>query len=137
MLGLSDVPAQYSGRQARYLIKRSEEIMPRVNAFGTMTNLVMTIVAWRYRKSSIAAGAKWPVLLAALTCNIATTAWALLVMVPINGEIRRQTEKLDVDKADAIAERGYRDAVGKWTRRSIGTFRPERSWYRPPSSCNH
>jgi hypothetical protein len=122
IIELNTVPAIHSGRQARLLLEKSEFIYPRVNAAGTITNLTLTIMAYLHRDTHMNASAKWPVLLMALACNVATTAWALTVMVPINDNIRKSSNKLEHSKDDSVAERHFRQAVVTWKKYAIGEF---------------
>jgi hypothetical protein len=120
MVELSSVPAVFSGRQARFLLEKSEYIYPRINAAGTLTNIMLTFMAYMHRDTHVAAAAKWPTLLAAVACNVVTTVWAITAMVPINDKIRKFSNKLEQNKDDSDAEKNFRQAVILWKQRAIG-----------------
>jgi hypothetical protein len=122
IIELNTVPAIHSGRQARSLLEKSEFIYPRINAAGTITNLTLTIMAYFHRDTHMNASAKWPILLTALACNVATTVWALTVMVPINDNIRKSSNELEHSKDDSEAERNFRRAVITWKKYAVGEF---------------
>ncbi|KAF7509215.1 hypothetical protein GJ744_008275 [Endocarpon pusillum] len=119
MLQMPEVPVKYAGQQTAYLLHHSEHIFPPLNAACTLSNLITTIIAYLNRNSHSAASAKLPYLYMATAANFATTAYALLIMVPMN---RRQTaiaEKLK-DKENESEEKELRRLQTRWQQRNYG-----------------
>lgn len=73
MLELPSVPAVYAGKQVNFLLERSELVFPKINALGTIPNLVLAVICFRRRHESFAASEKWPWLAAAFACNVGAT----------------------------------------------------------------
>lgn len=128
MLRLPYVPVHYAAHQGSYLLHNSEHFFPPLNAVCTLGNLVMTIFAYLYSRQSPIAAAKAPRLALATALSVATTAYALLIMVPMN---RRQMalavelEKLDMagdTKAEVYKsnEMELRRIQVRWTKMNYG-----------------
>lgn len=79
-----NVPVHYTAQQTAYLLHNSEHFFPPLNALCTLTNLILTGTSYYNRDSSPLLAAKLPRLALAAALNVATTAWALGIMVPMN-----------------------------------------------------
>ena len=97
----------------------SEHFFPPLNAACTLSNLIMTIVAYLNRNNHSVATAKLPYLLMATAANIATTAYALLIMVPMNRKQAAIAEKLK-DREDEKEEKELRALQTKWSQLNYG-----------------
>lgn len=114
MTELADVPALYAGRQIRFLLTKSDGIYPRVNAIGTVSNLVLAVMCFLKRNESPIAGVKWPILAGAFLANMGTTAYTFAFMVPRNNGMRKFSQKLEENPDDKMAEREFRRIQGEW-----------------------
>jgi hypothetical protein len=97
----------------------SEHFFPPLNAACTLSNLVMTIIAYLNRNSNPVATAKLPYLSMATAANIATTAYALLIMVPMNKKQAAIAERLK-DKENETEEKELRRLQKKWSQLNYG-----------------
>lgn len=78
-----NVPIHYTAQQTAYLLHNSEHFFPPLNALCSLANIICAGTAYYYRDSPVL-GAKFPKLAIAAALNVATTAWALGIMVPMN-----------------------------------------------------
>jgi hypothetical protein len=122
MLQLQSVPAHHAGTMTAYLLHNSEKFFPPLNGACTVTNLVLTISAYLNRQQSSAASAKLPYLGAALALNLATTAWALGIMVPMNKAMARHAESLQKNNEDEKSEKELRRLQSRWLKLNYGMF---------------
>ena len=122
MLQLQSVPAHHAGTMTAYLLHNSEKVVPPLNGACTVTNLALTIVAYLNRQQSGAAAAKLPYLGAALALNLATTAWAIGIMVPMNKAMARHAETLQTNNADEKSEKELRRLQSRWQKLNYGMF---------------
>ena len=122
MLQLQSVPAHHAGTMTAYLLHNSEKFFPPLNGACTVTNLVLTISAYLNRQQSSAAAAKLPYLGAALALNLATTAWALGIMVPMNKAMARHAEGLQKNNEDEKSEKELRRLQSRWQTLNYGMF---------------
>ncbi|KAK4989952.1 hypothetical protein LTR66_002185 [Elasticomyces elasticus] len=122
MLMLPAVPARYAGQQTAYLLGNSEYFFPPINLAVTIANIVLTSIAYYY-SSPIAS-----TLATAVVLNMATTAYALLIMVPMNkkmtvlaGELERAAQKGE-DKETSVrkAESELRRLQARWRKLNYG-----------------
>nr|POE85434.1 hypothetical protein CFP56_43750 [Quercus suber] len=120
MLQIPTVPTQYAAKQTAYLLHASEMFFPPANAACTLANLVLTITAFLNRDTNRTAAAKLPFLATATGLSLATTAYALGIMVPINQQLVAYGKKLDVDANDKSAESGFREIQAKWKKLNLG-----------------
>ena len=120
MLQLQSVPAHHAGTMTAYLLHNSEKFFPPLNGACTVTNLVLTISAYLNRQQSSAAAAKLPYLGAALALNLATTAWALGIMVPMNKAMARHAEGLQKNNEDEKSEKELRRLQSRWQTLNYG-----------------
>lgn len=99
MLQIDKVPVHYSAQQTDYLLHNSEHFFPPLNAICTLGNLIVTGITFYYSRgsgsSSIAfdntarvASAKLPRQAIAFALSVATTAYALGIMVPMNRKMQ-------------------------------------------------
>jgi len=128
MLQVPYVPSHYAGHQTAYLLHNSEKFFPPLNAFCTLGNLVMTGLAYTYSGESLIAAHKFPRLAVATGLSIATTAYALLIMVPLNkkqaalaGELEK-AEKSGEVKSESYSrnERELRRLQSRWITLNYG-----------------
>ena len=97
----------------------SEYFFPPLNAACTLTNLLMTIIAYLNRDSHSVATAKLPYLGMATAANIATTAYALLIMVPMNKKQVAIAENLKNGESET-EEKELRRLQKKWAQLNYG-----------------
>jgi hypothetical protein len=105
-----------------YLLHNSEKFFPPLNGACTVTNLVLTITAYLNRNQSQAAASKLPWLSASLVLNLATTAWALGIMVPMNKAMARHASALSANNSDEKAEKELRRLQARWQKLNYGEF---------------
>ena len=122
MLQLRDVPAHHAGTMTAYLLHNSEKFFPPLNGACTLTNLVLTITAYLHRNESSLAASKLPWLGASLALNLATTAWALGIMVPMNKAMARHASSLQANNADEKSEKELRRLQARWQKLNYGTL---------------
>jgi len=122
MLQLRDVPAHHAGTMTAYLLHNSEKFFPPLNGACTLTNLILTVNAYLNRNESSLAAAKLPWLGASLALNLATTAWALGIMVPMNKAMARFAANLQANNADEKSEKELRRLQARWQKLNYGTF---------------
>lgn len=122
------VPVHYTAQQTAYLLHNSEHFFPPLNALCSLANLIMTGTAYYYSKSSPTLAAKFPRLAIAAGLNIATTAWALGIMVPMNKKMGKLSVELTkgVESGDEkearhkLKEREFRELQKTWRFRNYG-----------------
>ncbi|THY73324.1 hypothetical protein D6C87_04276 [Aureobasidium pullulans] len=123
------VPIHYTAQQTAYLLHNSEHFFPPLNALCSLSNLILTSTAFlRARDGNLIAEAKFPKLAAAFGLNVATTAWALLIQVPMNKRMSRLAEILkegvangtEKDSRQKAAEKEFRDLQLRWRKLNYG-----------------
>jgi Domain of unknown function (DUF1772) len=97
----------------------SEFYFPPLNAACALSNLMMSIVAYLHSGSDSIAAAKLPYLCTATAANIATTAWAMLIMVPMNRQLVAIAGRLK-EKENEFEEKELRRLQKKWSRLNYG-----------------
>lgn len=121
MLQMSEIPVHHAGKMTAYLLHNSEKFFPPLNGACTLANLIMTITAYLKRNESPAAAAKLPWVGASLALNLATTAWALGIMVPMNKAMARLSEQnLTANSADEKSEKEFRGLQARWRTLNYG-----------------
>lgn len=120
MLQLRDVPAVHAGTMTAYLLHNSEKFFPPLNGLCTVTNIALTVAAYLNRTESSAAAAKLPWLGASLALNLATTAYALGIMVPMNKAMARFAGSLQANSADEKSEKELRRLQARWQKLNYG-----------------
>ena len=120
MLQLREVPAHHAGTMTAYLLHNSEKFFPPLNGACTLTNRVLTITAYLHRNDSSLAASKLPWLGASLALNLATTAWALGIMVPMNKAMARHAGSLQANNADEKSEKELRRLQARWQKLNYG-----------------
>lgn len=116
------VPAHHSSTLTDYLLTHSEYFFPPLNGACTLTNLALTITAYLHRDSNGAAAAKLPYLGASLVLNLATTAYALGVMVPMNKAMGGLARTLERDEGDEKSAKELRRLQKRWLGLNYGEF---------------
>ncbi|KAK0354520.1 hypothetical protein LTR91_005919 [Friedmanniomyces endolithicus] len=120
MLQLPSVPAVHAGKMNTYLLHNSEHFFPPLNAACTVSNLVLVITAYLHRDSSRAAAEKLPYLATAFGLSAATTAYALLIMVPMNKRMAVLAGNLETNESDDKSEKELRQTQQRWTTLNLG-----------------
>jgi hypothetical protein len=128
MLQRTDIPAQHRARQNAYLLDASEAYFPRLSIVSTLSNATLLVSSLVVASNATAASliprwaAKWPIYGAALACNLATTFYALRIMVPHNELIKNLSKKMDKE-GEAEAEKNVtklREMQDWWIRGNYG-----------------
>ncbi|KAI4771427.1 hypothetical protein E4T52_13565 [Aureobasidium sp. EXF-3400] len=123
------VPVHYTAQQTAYLLHNSEHFFPPLNALCSLSNLILTGTAFlRARDGNLIAEAKFPKLATAFGLNIATTAWALLIQVPMNKRMSKLAEILkagvangtDKDSRQKAAATEFRELQLRWRKLNYG-----------------
>ncbi|KAK5109626.1 hypothetical protein LTR62_006863 [Meristemomyces frigidus] len=120
MLQIPSIPAVHAGTATHYLLSHSEHFFPPVNALCTLSNLILTITAYLNRDSSRAAAEKLPYCAASFGLSIATTAYALLIMVPMNKRMGLMAKNLEGNASDEKSEKELRRLQQRWTKLNYG-----------------
>jgi hypothetical protein len=124
-----NVPIHHTAQQTAYLLHNSEHFFPPLNALCSLSNLILTSTAYlRSRNGNLVAEAKFPILATAFGLNVATTAWALLIQVPMNKRMTKLAEILkagvangtDKDSRQKAAEKEFRDLQLRWRKLNYG-----------------
>jgi hypothetical protein len=124
-----NVPIHFTAQQTAYLLHNSEKFFPPLNALCSLSNLILTSTAFlNARNGNVIAQAKLTKLAIALGLNIATTAWALMIQVPMNKRMSRLAEILkagvangtDKEGRQKAAEKEFRDLQIKWRKLNYG-----------------
>ncbi|QIX01205.1 hypothetical protein AMS68_006722 [Peltaster fructicola] len=113
-LSLEKVPVQYNAIQIRYLVHESEKFFPPLNALCTLSNIVVGVTTFLYRDTSASASAKLPYAVAGTVLNLATTAWAILIMVPLNRSMAKDADALEANSTNENAAKSLRKTQQKW-----------------------
>lgn len=103
MLQLPSVPVHHAANQTAYLLHNSEYFFPPLNLLCTLSNLALTGLAYYYSRAgapttpagAATAAAKLPRLATAFALNVATTAWAIGIMVPMNRKMDAISKRLN------------------------------------------
>lgn len=128
MLMLPNIPTHYAAQQTAYLLHNSEYFFPPLNGVCTLANVLMTSISYYYSSESAIASAKLPKLAVAAAANLATTAWALGIMVPMNkkmtvlaGELKRGAEMgEDKEPLQKQKETELRSLQNRWRNLNYG-----------------
>lgn len=120
MLQLPDTPVHHVGKQTEVMLHKSEFIFPPINAGCTLSNLIVGIVAYRARNTSLVAAEKLPWIAGAFALSVATTAYTLGIMAPWNRTLVRLSKKLDAHVSDEVTEKQFRDAQASWKSLNYG-----------------
>lgn len=97
----------------------SEYFFPPLNAACTLSNLLTAIIAYLNRDIHSVAAAKLPYLSIATAANIATTAYALLIMVPMNRKQAAIADNLK-HRENENEEKELRRLQKRWSRLNYG-----------------
>ncbi|EMC92612.1 hypothetical protein BAUCODRAFT_37506 [Baudoinia panamericana UAMH 10762] len=120
MLEMEEVPSGLQGKQLRWLLHASEIFFPRLNATYTLANLVLTVTCYLNRKTSREAAMKLPYVGAATAFGVATTAYALGIMAPINTVMKKMSMNLERDQDDEKSHKELRAQQKTWKAFNIG-----------------
>lgn len=129
MLQLPAVPSHFAGHQTAYLLHNSEYFFPPLNAICTLMNLICTGITFYSSRgtgpSAALASAKLPRLAVAAVLNLATTAWALTIMVPMNKKMTVHANEMEKE----IKEEGKGES-GKFKSNESELRRLQKRWQR-------
>lgn len=103
-----------------YLLHNSEKFFPPLNGVCSLTNLVLTVATYLNKDSSREAAAKLPYVGAAFALNMATTAWAIGIMVPMNKAMARFAANLEANSEDEISAKELRRLQSRWQKLNYG-----------------
>ena len=124
LLFQDDVPAKYQARLIPSFIKRTEFVIPPINALCTISNIVVAIACYSQSGKSRTAAAKFPWVVAATALGISVTAWSLSVMVPINKQMVECHEQLEKDDEESTKSkevvRQFRELQASWCNLNSG-----------------
>jgi hypothetical protein len=120
MLQLKQIPIEHAGTMTAYLLHNSEKFFPPLNGVCTLSNLILTITAYLNKNSSREASVKLPFFVGAFALNMATTAWAIGIMVPMNKAMARHAETLEVNSGDEKAAKELRRLQSRWQKLNYG-----------------
>lgn len=119
-LSLKSVPVQHAAAQIRYLVHESEKFFPPLNMLCTLSNLVVSITSYLNKDTNAAASAKLPYAIAGTVLNIATTVWAITVMVPLNKSMTKDANTLETNSTNESAAKSLRQTQQKWRSLNLG-----------------
>jgi len=120
MLQLRDIPVQHAGTMTAYLLHNSEKFFPPLNGVCTLSNLILTVTAYLNKDSSREASVKLPYFAASFGLNIATTLWAILIMVPMNKAMARHAASLEANSEDEKSAKELRRLQTRWQKLNYG-----------------
>lgn len=120
MLQLPQIPVQHAGTMTAYLLHNSEKFFPPLNGACTLTNLILSVASYLNRDSSREAAAKLPYVGAAFALNMATTAWALGIMVPMNKAMAGFAANLEANSQDEKSAKELRRLQKRWQTLNYG-----------------
>ena len=123
-----NVPVHYTAQQTAYLLHNSEHFFPPLNALCSLANIICAGTSYYNRDSSPLLAAKFPKLAIAAVLNVATTAWALGIMVPMNkrmavlaAQLKDGAEKGEQKEArHKSAEHEFRALQKRWMKLNYG-----------------
>jgi len=119
---LPNIPVQHAGTMTAYLLHNSEHFFPPLNAACTLTSLILTITGYLNKDSSREAATKLPYFGATLALNLATTAYALGIMVPMNKAMAGHAAQLEANSGDEKSAKELRRLQSRWQRLNYGMF---------------
>lgn len=120
MLQMPEVPAVHAGKMTAYLLHNSEHFFPPLNMLCTLSNLGLTVFCYLNRDSSSACADKLPFVGTAFGLSVATTAYALGIMVPMNRRMAALSDNLNVNSADDKSEKELRQLQKRWQKLNYG-----------------
>lgn len=126
MLQLPQIPVQHAGTMTAYLLHNSEKFFPPLNGLCTLTSLVLTVTGYLNKDSSREAATKLPYFGTTLVLNLATTAYALGIMVPMNKAMAGHAASLEANSADEKSAKELRRLQKRWQKLNYGML-PARS----------
>jgi hypothetical protein len=116
-----NVPAHHASTLVTHLLHLSEVIFPKLNAIGTLGNLIMSVAIYLKRNEvSPEIYAKLPYTLGSFGLSVAVTIYALTVMVPINTTMKNMAKRLAKDENDKEAAATFREYQEKWQGWNMG-----------------
>jgi len=124
MLQLPQIPVQHAGTQTAYLLHNSEHFFPPLNALCTLSNLICTVTFYLHKDSSCVAAERLPFLATCFGLSIATTGYALGIMVPMNRRMAVLAGNLEKESADEKSAKELRGLQARWQRLNYGMFFP-------------
>ncbi|KAF2429114.1 hypothetical protein EJ08DRAFT_662069 [Tothia fuscella] len=102
MVSSNTVPAKYQAHQWELYLHGAEHMLPPLNSVQTLANVVLSILVYRAPGNNSVADAKLPKLVLAALFNIATTAFSLGFMVPLNSKMRACGKELNLEEKGSV-----------------------------------
>lgn len=107
LLMLEDIPVHLAGKQVTYLLHASEFVFPPLNAFCTLSYMILTTIAYRRSNNSLASTlgasadpyANYAALALAAASHILPTVYTLTVMSPINKKMTMLSKQMNEEIA--------------------------------------
>lgn len=119
---LPEVPTHIASLQVAKLLHDSEYFFPPLNMACTLSNLALTTVYYLNRDKSAAAAKKLPWTAAAFAAAVATTAYALLIMVPRNKRMTFLSVEMNKHMQGGKDEKEFRQIQQQWRKLNYGEY---------------
>lgn len=117
---MPSVPTHISSLQVAKLVHDSEYYFPPLNMACTLSNIALTVACYLNRRNSQAAADKLPWVALALACSVATTAFALLIMVPRNKRMTFLSVEMNKHMQGGKDEKEFRQIQVQWRKLNYG-----------------
>lgn len=117
---MPEVPAHVASIQVAKLLHDSEYFFPPLNMACTLSHLVLATTCYLNRHSSPSAAEKLPWVSGAFVCSVATTAYALLIMVPRNKRMTFLSVEMNKHMQGGKDEKEFRQIQSTWRKLNYG-----------------
>lgn len=117
---MPDVPAHIASLQTAKLLHDSEYFFPPLNMVCTLSQLAITTACYLNRHTSVSAAEKLPWVATAFGCSVATTAYALLIMVPRNKRMTFLSVEMNKHLQGGKDEKEFRQLQNTWRKLNYG-----------------
>lgn len=114
------VPTHIASLQVAKLLHDSEHFFPPLNMACTLSNIALTTACYLNRNTSQSAADKLPWVGTALACSVATTAYALLIMVPRNRRMTFLSVEMNKHMQGGKDEKEFRQIQTTWRKLNYG-----------------
>ena len=125
---LDSVPTHIAALQTAKLLHDSEYFFPPLNMACTLSNLALTATCYLHSGTSPAAAEKLPFVGAALACSVATTAYALGIMVPRNKRMTFLSVEMNKHMQGGKDEKEFRQIQSQWRKLNYGELALGPEW---------
>ena len=119
---LKEVPAHIASLQTATLLHKSEFFFPPLNMACTLSNLVLATACYLNSDSSVSAANKLPFVGAAFALSVATTAYALGIMVPRNKRMTFLSKEMNKHMQGGKDEKEFRQIQSSWRNLNYGEY---------------